>query len=317
LAPEDGVRFLQALEIAKARLPEPVPEADEAADDAVEGCQDCREASPELAARCPQLPAELRRCRESVTAVTSPIRRSAAKSSADALIAMADQTVTTAEQASDPDSDAGSGGLPGLGDDRFQIVIHVSAETSFQADNADDDGLDGISVENGPRLHPTIGRRISCDCPYAIQTDDAAGNPLHLGRRTRRIRGRLARAVHHRDHGHCQAPGCTTPTTEIHHRRHWADGGPTCLTNLISLCDAHHWLVHDGGWTITGHSPATWRFRDPDGRTIAGMPAPLPAPGPLPQDPTIRPDAITGHWDGTPLNLGDTVHRLCNLPSYS
>jgi hypothetical protein len=161
-------------------------------------------------------------------------------------------------------------------------------------------------------LHPATGRRLSCDCPYSLQLDDTDGNPLHLGRRTRRIRGRLARAVHRRDHGHCQAPGCTRATTEIHHRIHWANGGPTCITNLISLCDAHHWLVHDGGWSISALTAEGWTFHDPDGHAIHPTPEPVKQAPPLPRDHTIRADAVSGIGAGEPFNLSDAVGWLSN-----
>jgi hypothetical protein len=98
-------------------------------------------------------------------------------------------------------------------------------------------------------------------------TVDEHGTPLHLGRRTRPIRGRLAR------------------------------GGPTCLINLISLCDGHHWLVHDGGWTIAVLRPDVWRFYTPYGRRLDTRRTATPASEPLPTDPTIQPDAVTGLWN--------------------
>jgi hypothetical protein len=134
-------------------------------------------------------------------------------------------------------------------------------------------------------------------------TDDEHGSPLHLGRRTRRIRGRVARAVRHRDHGCCQAPGCTAPATIAHNIRHWARGGTTCLINLISLCDGHHWLVHDGGWTIAVIRPGAWRFYAPDGRSLDTHHAPEAAGGQLPVDETVTSDAVTGLWAGEPLHI--------------
>jgi hypothetical protein len=89
----------------------------------------------------------------------------------------------------------------------------------------------------------------------------------------------------------------------IHHIRHWARGGPTCLPNLISLCDAHHWLVHDSGWRIAVKRPGVCRFYAPDGRRLDTDHTPTPADQPLPTDPTITPDAVTGHWTGEPLDI--------------
>jgi hypothetical protein len=292
-------------------LPDPVDAVDTAENSAVRACRVCEHAPAAVAAACPHLPGEVPWRGEDVTAVTPPQRRTVAKSRADALVAMSEQQLITgatptAREEREP------AGLPGLGGDRYQLVVHFPAGP-LPADASDDDTLDGTRIEGGPRLHPAVGRRVSCGCPYQVQIDDSAGNPLHLGRKTRRIRGRLARVVHHRDAGHCQAPGCSNPTTEIHHVAHWADGGPTCLRNLISLCDAHHWLVHDGGWAITGHSPATWAFQSSGGRAFRATPTPAEPVAPLRPDPDLRPDAITGNWDGHHLNLHDAAEALTNL----
>jgi hypothetical protein len=184
--------------------------------------------------------------------------------------------------------------------ERYQLVLHATAE---QLARDHDDAAEGITTSDGVRLHPETARRLACDCPTSTLTVDGHGNPLHLGRRTRRIRGRLARAVHYRDRGRCQAPGCTAKSTITHHIRHWARNGATCLTNLISLCDGHHWLVHDGGWTIAVKRPGVWRFYAPDGRRLDTRRTPTPASQPLPSDRTIQPDAVTGLWNGETLDV--------------
>jgi hypothetical protein len=181
--------------------------------------------------------------------------------------------------------------------ERYQLVLHATNE-QFARD--DDEAADGITTTDGVRLHPETARRLTCDCPTSTLTDDDHGNPLHLGRRTRRIRGRTARAVRYRDGGRCQAPGCTATATISHHIRHWSRGGTTCLINLISLCDGHHWLVHDGGWTIAVTRPGVWRFCSSDGRRLNTDHTPEAANQPLAVDPTIAPDAVTGLWAGEP-----------------
>jgi hypothetical protein len=158
-------------------------------------------------------------------------------------------------------------------------------------------------------LPQDVTRRLACDCAYAEQVDDAHGNPLHLGRKTRRIRGRLARAVHARDGGVCRAPGCSSRTTQIHHIVHWSDGGPTCIENLISLCTRHHWLVHEGGWRITGPQGAR-RFHSPDNKVVPLVPARRPPVEPLTHNSAIRADAITGRWGPQRFNLSDAVAAL-------
>jgi hypothetical protein len=198
--------------------------------------------------------------------------------------------------------------------ERYQLVLHATRE---QLARDDDEATQGITTGEGIRLHPETARRLTCDCPTSTLTEDEHGSPLHLGRRTRRIRGRVARAVRYRDHGRCQGPGCTAPATITHHIRHWARGGSTCLINLISLCDAHHWLVHDGGWTIAVLRPGVWRFYAPDGRRLDTDHAPAQAGGPLPADPAIEPDAVTGHWNGEPLHIGYATSILNQGPSAS
>jgi hypothetical protein len=191
--------------------------------------------------------------------------------------------------------------------ERYQLVIHATTETLARDD---DTAVDGATTDTGIRLHPESARRLTCDCPTSTLTVDRPDHPLHLGRRTRRIRGRTARALRWRDHGHCRAPGCTATATITHHIRHWARGGPTCPLNLISLCDAHHWQVHEGGWTIAVKRPGVWRFYTPDGRRLDTDHTTTAASTPLTHDPNIPADAITGHWNGEPLNIGNAVTIL-------
>jgi hypothetical protein len=137
--------------------------------------------------------------------------------------------------------------------------------------------------------------------------DGPDGAAIHVGRRSRRIRGRLLRAVHARDGGRCRAPGCTERATQIHHIRHWANGGSTCLRNLISLCDAHHRHVHEGGFTLVTRSANEWALLGPTGVTVhARPPAPQPVT-PLPHDATPPADAVSGTWDGRRMAVTATA----------
>ena len=195
----------------------------------------------------------------------------------------------------------------------YELVIHTTRESLRRPDDAPDDGpATELRAHGGAtvRLHPATARRLTCDCPASEMIDGVDGSAVHVGRRTRRIRGRLRRAVHARDRGLCRAPGCTEPATQIHHIRHWAHGGPTCLRNLVSLCDQHHWLVHEGGWTIAGGRPGEWVLTSPDGLRVGPrptMPATVP---PLPHDPAIAADAVTGHWAGERLDADPVLRRL-------
>jgi hypothetical protein len=157
------------------------------------------------------------------------------RSMADALVEMSERTISSIASSADPDDDGG--GLPGLGAERFTLVMHANA--SAEATNrTSGDGRDlfaEVMLSSGVvGFSDDVTRRLACDCSYAQQINDTHGNPLHLGRKTRRIRGRLARAVHARDAGMCQAPGCGNRTKQIHHIVHWANGGPTCIENATS-----------------------------------------------------------------------------------
>lgn len=109
--------------------------------------------------------------------------------------------------------------------------------------------------------------------------DGVDGSAVHVGRKTRRIKG-----------------------TQIHHLKHWTHNGPTCLANLISPCDGHHWLVHEGGFTLVTRSPGRWALIAPDGVTTEPeAPAHTPTRA-LPHNPDITADAVTGHWTGDQLS---------------
>src|SRR3954449_6650894 len=118
--------------------------------------------------------------------------------------------------------------------ERYQLVLHATPDQVSRPDDLDE-SMYGDSVRagdagelaNGVKLHPSTLRRLSCDCPTSTLVEDEGGVALHMGRGTRRINGRLRRAVEARDRGRCRTPGCTDKATQIHHIRHWANGGPT------------------------------------------------------------------------------------------
>src|SRR5947209_7247131 len=129
--------------------------------------------------------------------------------------------------------------------ERFQLVIHATADqlaasgddaSLLDADgvfDADRDGstqpVDSAEFAHGVPVRASTLHRLTCDCPSSTIIEGADGAALHVGRRHRRVSGRLRRAVETRDRGRCRAPGCTLTATQIHHIRHWAHGGPTCL----------------------------------------------------------------------------------------
>jgi hypothetical protein len=91
------------------------------------------------------------------------------------------------------------------GAERYQLVLHTTAEELAMRDDADADADDdgaGTVVAGGNgrqwRVAPSTALRLTCDCPASTMVDGPDGHALHLGRKTRRIRGPLRRAVHAR-----------------------------------------------------------------------------------------------------------------------
>jgi hypothetical protein len=190
-----------------------------------------------------------------VTAVTSENRDRFAQRRADALTTMAETALRH-----------GHGPEPQPSANRYQVVVHVTAETLAAGDAG------RCELDSGPRLAPDTVRRIACDGSLLRITDDAAGNPLDIGRKTRAVPPAMQRALRSRDNG-CRFPGCTHDRfVDAHHIRHWANGGETSLDNLVLLCRRHHRLVHEGGFGVERIAGGALRFTRPDGRVIAGHP---------------------------------------------
>jgi hypothetical protein len=233
------------------------------------------------------------------SAEASPVRTSAA----DALVVLAETALQVGEQ-----------NASRTAAERFQLVVHATEETLARADDADDDGSGLLELDDGTRLHPATARRLTCACPVATVTVSPGGEVLHLGRRTRRIRGRLLRALHIRDRGACRAPGCNSRADVVHHIRHWANGGTTCLPNLISLCSQHHWLVHEGGCSLVPRAGGRWSMVTPAGVVPATAP-PAPEVAPLSYDRSLRGDAVTGRWDGSRLFVNNVLDLVLPAPA--
>ena len=194
---------------------------------------------------------------KNVTAVTSDNENRFAQRRADALTTMAETALR---------QDPGHGPEPQPSAKRYQVVVHVTAETLA----AGEDGR--CELDNGPRLAPDTARRIACDGSLLRITDDATGNPLNIGRKTRAVPPAMQRALRSRDHG-CRFPGCTHDRfVDAHHIQHWANGGETALDNLVLLCRRHHRLVHEGGFGVERIADRALRFTRPDGRAITEHP---------------------------------------------
>jgi hypothetical protein len=209
---------------------------------------------------------------------------------------------------------AGEAEVAGPSAEPFQLVLHATRESLAVPDDADEDTDAAIELDDGTRLHPATARRLTCGCPVSTATVDADGAVLHLGRRTRRIRRRLARALQIRGRGRCRVPGCDARAEVAHHIRHWANGGPTCLSNLISLCGHHHWMVHEGGCALVPRSTNAWALLTPAG-VVGPTPPPAPDVADLELDPTLAPDAVTGGWDGSRLDVNAVIAAITPRPA--
>ena len=142
--------------------------------------------------------------------------------------------------------------VPNSTADRYQVVLHVSAETS----------MDAPHIEVGPHVSAETSRRIACDASLLGLKEDENGEPLSIGRKTRAIPPAMRRALRMRDKG-CRFPGCTNDRfVDGHHIKHWADGGETSLNNLVLLCRHHHHLVHEGGFACDKTKNGEIEFRD-------------------------------------------------------
>jgi hypothetical protein len=207
-----------------------------------------------------------------------------------------------------------AGGLdPGTVADRYQVVVHVDAE-SLPA------GADsGASLlADGTRVSAETSRRLACDAALVVMRHAADGRVLDVGRRTRAVSTPLRRALARRDGG-CQFPGCGLRLCDAHHLQHWADGGTTKLENLIELCRRHHRAVHEEGFRVERLVSGELRVFRPDGRPL------LAAPG----APPIGAEPLRGladhlancgteidvaseppSWDGSPLDVAWAVDCL-------
>ncbi len=105
------------------------------------------------------------------------------------------------------------------GSDRQQVVVHVDAETLTH-------GHAGrCELEHGPAIASETARRLACDASVVRILENARGEPLDVGRRTRTIPSGIRRALRPRDQG-CHFLGCTFKRyVDGHHVTHWARGG--------------------------------------------------------------------------------------------
>jgi hypothetical protein len=148
------------------------------------------------------------------------------------------------------------------GGDRYQIVVHVDAETLQE-------GCAGrCELDDGPSLAVETVRRLACDASLVTVLEDEEGEPLNVGRKTRSIPPAIRRALNARDRG-CRFPGCpNTHFVDAHHIHHWAQGGETRLSNLVQLCRFHHRQVHEGRVVVQTLDDGAVRFVKPNGESF-------------------------------------------------
>jgi Domain of unknown function (DUF222)/HNH endonuclease len=201
------------------------------------------------------------------------------------------------------------------GGERYQVVVHVEAETLA---GESEDGV--CELDHGPGLHPETARRLACDASV-VRILERDGRPLSVGRKSRSVPPALMRALQSRDGG-CRFPGCCERRfVDAHHIEHWARGGPTNLSNLVQLCRHHHRLLHEGGYRIRRTARGGLAFHGPDGRRVRERPA-LRRSDPREaarhnarRGLRITPETCVPSWDGQRVNHGWEVERLSRKDS--
>jgi hypothetical protein len=204
--------------------------------------------------------------------------------------------------------------------DRFQVILHVSAETSGSTPAPERDPV--RAALRSDALLPTATRnRLACDASRVVVQEAPDGTPLSVGRRTRIVPPHIRRALDLRDGG-CRFPGCGNRICEAHHIIPWQEGGPTELENLILLCRRHHRFVHEAGFRVelgTDVGASGVRFTEPDGTEVRAAPPRPRLRGDAPErirdaaeaeGVRIHPRTNFPRWDGTRLDLGYALWAL-------
>jgi hypothetical protein len=199
------------------------------------------------------------------------------------------------------------------------VLLTVDAATLRRPSAPPEDGaVPSVALfGDGTAVTGETARRLCCDAGVVELTEDAHGNPVSVGRKTRTIAGAVKRALLKRDPT-CRYPGCTNRVfLEGHHIEHWADGGATGLANLVSLCSHHHRFVHEYSYSIELAPDGSPRFMDPQNRLVPNAPAPA-RPAVLGWDALlerhrdlgITPATNESRYDGERINWNLTVEAL-------
>lgn len=190
-----------------------------------------------------------------------------------------------------------------------EVIVHYD----FDALSGKPEG--DCHLEEGIAIARSTAERIACDCAVVPLIEDATGNPLWIGRRSRVISRGMRRALMARDKG-CRFPGCPgTRWLEGHHAEHWARGGKTDLENLVFLCQFHHRLIHSCGYSVKPVNSG-FEFYRPDGSLIPATHSPPTRTGNIrarniKRGAVIAADAIKSGWDGERMNLGYVIDIIC------
>jgi len=202
-----------------------------------------------------------------------------------------------------------------------ELVVTVSAETLLAPATAP---TPIAALADGTCVSAETARRLGCDCGVVYMHEDAEGQVLSVGRKTRSIPVSLKRALLRRDRT-CRFPGCGNRLfLEGHHIEHWANGGETSLANLVGLCSHHHRFLHEYGYQVHRDDTGQPLFLDPRGRPVHDVP-PRPAPPDLGwpaieltnQDLGITPRTGECLWDGRPVDYVSAIDELVRLDGLS
>nr|MBA3538429.1 DUF222 domain-containing protein [Deltaproteobacteria bacterium] len=89
----------------------------------------------------------------------------------------------------------------------IELVVTVPRATLRGEAIASADPCDHVAtLADGGCISPDAARRLACDCAVVELVEDEHGNPLSIGRRSRKVSAALKRALNHRD-AYCQFPG--------------------------------------------------------------------------------------------------------------
>jgi hypothetical protein len=170
-------------------------------------------------------------------------------------------------------------------------------------------------LEHRPSIAAEPARRLACDSSIVRIVEDAKGEPLDVGRKTRTIPPPIRRALTSRDNC-CRFPGCSFRRyVDGYHVRHWADGGETKLSNLVTLCRFHHRLVHEGQVVVQVLDDGAFRFIRPTGESFESPIPPASDSGAIivgheSAGPQITPMTAVTRWMGESLDVDVAVDWL-------